>query len=83
MERNILISAIVRFCFDYDEVIDDEIREKVESKLEEPEFVESLIVTIHTKARNSRNVDFRLVKAMVLELEKIRLDLEYSDHSLV
>jgi len=82
MERNILISAIVRFCFDYDEVIDDEIREKVESKLDNPVFIENLICTIHTKARHGRNIDFKLVKAMLLELEKIRLDLEYPERTM-
>jgi len=79
MEENILISAIVRFCFDYDEVIDDEIRAKVKSKLESAEFIENLIITIHTKAKNGRNIDFKLVKLMLLELERRRLNIEYPD----
>jgi len=80
MKKNVLISAIVRFCFDYDEVIDDEIREAVESKLANPDFIENLISTIHMKARNGRNIDFKLVKVMLLELERRRLDIEYPDH---
>jgi len=82
MERNILISAIVRFCFDYDEVIDNEIRERVESKLGNPVFIENLICTIHTKTRHNRNIDIKLVKSMLLELEKMRLDLEYPDRKM-
>ena len=77
-----LISAIVRFCFDYNEVIDDEIRAKVESKLASPDFIENVISTIHIKARNGRNIDFKQVKAMILELEKIRLDIEYPDRKM-
>ena len=83
MERNTLISAIVRFCFDYDGFIDDEIERKVESKLNEVEFIENLINTIVIKAKNSRNIDITQVKAMLLELEKIRLELEYKDYNKV
>ena len=82
MERDILISAIVRFCFDYDEVIDDEIREKVQSKLTSANFIENVISTIHIKTRNSSNIDTKQIKAMILELEKMRLDIEYPDRKM-
>jgi len=79
MKEDILISAVVRFCFDYDEIIDDEIREKVKSKLASPNFIENVISTTHIKAKNSTNIDNKQLKAMLLELEKRRLDIEYPD----
>ena len=83
MERNILISEIVKFCFDYNELIDSEIKAKVESRLKEPQFVETLINTIYLKAADSKNFDIEKLVAMLLELEKIRLELEYKNRNLV
>jgi len=82
MDRNTLISVIVRLCFDYEEVIDDEIRAKVESKLESPDFIENIIRTVHVKARSSKNINIKQVKLLLLELERIRLDIEYPERKM-
>jgi len=74
-----LIEQVVRFCFHYDGLIDDEVRTKVASELGEPAFIESLINTIVIKAKNSKNIDVKKVQELLLELEKIRLELEYKD----
>jgi hypothetical protein len=83
MDRYTLIDEIVSLCFDYDGVVDGEIKAKVESKLAEPQFVENLINTIIIKSRDTKNVNINQIKALLLELERIRLDLEYKDCTLV
>ena len=70
MDKDSIINAIVRFCFDYSEVIDEEIKAKVEEKLNSPCFIENVIATIHKKAKNGKNIDRTQVKILLLALEK-------------
>jgi len=82
MERKILIKEIADFCIKCGvfkgKVETSEIPIGIEVGLENIEFVESLINTIINRVEQNKNVDIRKVKIMLLELEKIRLDLEYS-----
>jgi len=81
MERKELINAIIDFCIEYRVFIKlnstDEIKIKIENGLNDMEFIENLINTIILKARNSKNIDIDKIKNLLLELEKIRLELEY------
>jgi len=81
MERNILVNEIAAFCFSYG-VFDKsirarEIKKNIKSQLDDVEFIESLINTLIVKTRNRKNIDIEKLKELLLELEKIRLDLEY------
>ena len=81
MNRDILIREIVSFCLDYGVLLDKhEIKRKLESGLERAEFVEDLINTIFRKAKKDRGMDIERVKELLIELEKIRLDLEFKDY---
>jgi len=82
VERNILVGKIVNFCFDYD-ILDDssiaisEITDIIEQRLDEAHFLESLINTIIVKTKTCKHIDVDIVKELLIELEKIRLELEY------
>jgi len=83
MERDILINEIANFCLDYGVIIDRiEIKSKIEDGLGKAELIESLINTIFIKAKNGKIKDIEKVKELLVELEKIRLDLEFKDYSL-
>jgi len=86
MERKTLVNEIARFCFDYGlfdkSVKIDEIENKIKAELEDPSFIESLINTILVKTKyfknsKSKNLDVDQLKELLLNLEKIRLELEY------
>ena len=80
MERNILIREIVSFCLDYGiKLSEKEVKTKVEIYLTKAEFIESLIGTIISKAKRNKNMDITKVKELIIELEKIRLDLEFKE----
>jgi len=90
MERNIerekLINEIISFCFKHgvldasDNVV--ELTNIIESKLKEAPFIENLINTIIIKARACEGVDIEKVKNLLLELEKIRLELEFKSYNI-
>ena len=85
MKREELISEITDFCFKYrlfnKSVYMSEIKDKIEKGLNESDFIESLINTIIYKTRNQKNIDTEKLKKLLLELEKIRLELEYANKS--
>ena len=84
MERNILVGKIVNFCFTYN-VLDDasievsELTRIIDKGLDEAYFLESLINTIIVRTKRHKGVDIKLVKELLIELEKIRLELEYKE----
>jgi len=87
MERNILVNKIVRFCFDC-EVLDEtsnqcETETIVDQRLDDVEFIENLINTVIVTSRGRKNLDVEQLKELLIELEKIRLELEYKDYSKV
>jgi len=87
MEKDILVEKIIRFCFDC-EVLDKSMNQSetatiVAKRLEDAEFVESLINTIITRARTLKDLDVKELKELLIELERVRLELEYKDYNMV
>ena len=86
MERNVLVNEIASFCFQYgifDKSIRvSEIKNRIRNQLDNVEFIENLINTLIIKTRNRKNIDVEKLKELLLELEKIRLELEYKDSLL-
>ena len=81
MRREVLISEIIKFCLDYGVLINEnEIKTNIENGLSEADFIESLINMIIIKSKKSFGLDIRRVKELLIELEKIRLELEYKDY---
>jgi len=80
IERKTLINEITKFCIKYEvfkeKVETSDIEMGVEAGLESSAFIESLINIIILKTKYSENMDIEKVKFILLELEKIRLDLE-------
>ena len=75
-----LIREIVSFCLDYGVLIDRKtIERKIGQGLKRAELVESLINTIFKKAKSGKIKDIERTKELLIELEKIRLDLEFRD----
>ena len=52
---------------------------KIAEQLEESWFVEHFIYTLIVKTKNKEDIDFKKLKELLIELEKIRLDLEYEE----
>ena len=79
--KNILAIKIIEFCYKYnvfDESINkDEVRNVIENNLDKAHFVENLINTVIIKTKTHHGIDIEKVKELLLELEKIRLELEY------
>jgi len=82
LERKELVEKIVEFCFEtglFDESLLSKIETKVmiESCLEKVEMVETIINIIILKSRTYKNLDIKKLKVLLIELENVRLDLEY------
>ena len=80
MEKEELINEIASFCYDYRlfkrEIKVDELKNIIKFQLEDFEFIENLINTIIVKT-NKYNIDVKKAIRIILELDKIRLELEY------
>lgn len=85
MERNVLIDRLIKFCFEYGvidkDVNEDKIKMIMYNNLDEEEFIENIINTIIAKTRKQNDIDVGEIIELLTELEKIRLELEYKDHS--
>ncbi|MCL1858155.1 MAG: hypothetical protein FWF92_02850 [Oscillospiraceae bacterium] len=83
MTKQELIDEITDFCLEYNLfnkfVKIDETKNKIDYQLNDIEFVESLINTILLKTRNLKNQNINRIKILLLELEHVRLDLEYAE----
>ena len=80
IKRDSLVREIVSFCLDYGVFFEHkEIEIKIEQGLEKAELVESLINIIFKNAKSGKIKDIERVKELLIELEKIRLDLEFKD----
>ena len=83
MERNRLVDEIVKFCFENrlfsNYAGTSVIKRSIEDQLNNCEFVENMINTMILKTKNRKNIDVEKLKELILELEKIRLDMEYDD----
>jgi len=87
MKRDIFINELSSFCYRYilyDKSIDvDTFKRHLEHQLEDIDFVETLIREIIVKTQNRRDIDIETVKRIRLELETIKLNLEYQEYSAV
>ena len=85
MDRKTLAKKLVKFCFKYKIFVktcnSNEMIDLFYNRLTEEEFVENLIITIITASRMQKNIDIEEVKLLLIELEIIRLELEYKDHA--
>jgi len=83
MERKELINEITGFCLEYRlfrRTADiEKIKNRIEEQLEDSEFIESLINTIILKTKRQKNKDTDRLKELLIELEKIRLEIEYKE----
>ena len=83
IQRETLVNEIISFCYEYElfgkSVREDLIRKVIEERLEESEFIENLINTIIVKTKNREDIDVQNLKELLLELEKVRLELEYKE----
>ena len=81
MERKELINEIINFCFEHGlfkgTVKVSELKIKIRKGLNDSEFIENLINTIIIKTRYRKSIDTEKIKALLLGLEEIRLELEY------
>lgn len=88
MDRNILVELVVKFYFDTG-LLDESVLKRGEIKiivddcLDKPEYLETIINTIIIKAKTHKVTDVEMLKAMLLELERIRLELEYKEYNAV
>ena len=83
MTKKELATELIDFCFKYRllnisnkraETVDN-----VEANLGKIEFVERLIHMLIAKTKIRKNIDKQKLKKLLLELEEIRLDLEYGN----
>lgn len=84
MKRKVLSNEITNFCLEYGVFnittkISD-IKTRIEHQLDDYDFVESLINMIITKTKEKEKVDTERLKKLLLELEKVRLELEYREY---
>jgi len=81
MERKELINEIINFYIKYGIIEKTGIEEAkliTDKELSNAVFVETLINAIILKTRHCKNTDIEKIKALLLELERIRLELEYN-----
>lgn len=80
MKKKVLIDEIMRFCFKYGIITNtvqvEIIKRNVEEQLHDVAFVENLINTIFVKAKRFKNLGNKKVVRLIIELEKLRLELE-------
>jgi len=81
MEQKILVDKIISFCYEYGVINKSfplsKFESMIERNLDKTDFVESLINKIILTTKIRQGVDIKLVKELLIELEKIRLELEY------
>ena len=85
MERQVLIDEIVSFCMTYGDkdIKINELRNVIANQIEDATFLENLINTIIINAKNRKKVDIDKLIELLVELERIRLEQEFKNYSLV
>ena len=61
----------------------EEMEQIIENQLDDAEFIENIINTLITRSRKRSDIDIEALKELLVELEKIRVDVEYKDYSMV
>jgi len=82
-----LANEIIKFCIEY-EVFEktkseEELKKIVHHHLNDEAFIENIINTFISTARTRNDMDVEKLKMILIELEKIRLELEYKDYNKV
>ena len=78
LRKETLINEIIKLCLDYGVLINiDMTKIKIEDNLDEIAFIESVIGVIRKKAKNWGFIELSRVKELVIELEIIRIELEF------
>jgi len=81
MKRNKIAEITAKFLFDYKmldgDINEAEVIEVINSYLDDVVFVETLINLIIKRANVRRDIDAVKLIDMLIELERIRLELEY------
>ena len=80
---NYLIGEITYFFMAF-KLIDEsenlsDFRESIRKQLNNIDFVESLIKTIIIKTERRKNIDLKRIMNLRLELEKVRINLEFKE----
>ena len=88
MEKKILVEKVVGFYFatgllDESVLKKDEIKVVIADCLEREEYVETIINTITYRVKTHKNLDIEKIKEILIELERIRLELEYKNYENV
>ena len=83
MERKKLANEVTDFCFEH-RVFNtvcgiEEIKKRIEEQFEDVIFVEGLINMIIVRTRDKEDIDTGSLIDVLVELEKLRLELEYKD----
>ena len=83
MKRKELANEITEFALEYGvfniSTDSSEIKKNIEYQLEDYDFIENLINMIIVKTKDKKDIDTGRLIELLLELEKIRLELEYKD----
>ena len=83
MERNKLVKELASFFFVYGilgrELEESAIKEIIENSLDKIELVETLINKLTDKVKACNYVEIEQAKAFLLELERIRIELDFKD----
>jgi len=81
MERKKLANDITEFCFEYGIFNTTcgtrEIKKRIEEQFIDPAFVEGLINMMIVRSKMSKEIDVDKLMELLLELDKLRLELEY------
>lgn len=81
IERKKLVNELTSFCIKFNlfkgRIEKSDIEVGLEAGLEKIEFIENLITMIIYKSRYNTITDLKQLKYILLELERLRLDLEY------
>jgi len=81
MKRNEIAEITAKFLFDYKmldgDINEAEVIEVINSYLDDVTFVETLINLIIKRANVRRDIDAVKLIDILIELERIRLELEY------
>jgi len=84
MKRGILATEIINFCINY-RIFNNsealmEVKDSISHQLEDAVFVEEFINLLILKTKNRQDIDLEKLKNLLLELERIRLELEYKEY---
>ena len=84
MERDIFIEELTGFFFVYGilgrEIEEHTIKKIIENSLEKIELVETLINKLNAQAKKCSYIDIEKLKELLLELERIRIELDFKDY---